>query len=260
MQLMLSLAKELSCCGLAGDVINCEFVVNNTGNVQLNLTQLSGDANCSLLSSKPLQPGTSALCSLAKSTNQSNFEVGSISWAVSTLVKPFGTNTSLFYAHASGGIPLNRRPVLTVRLVRVATSDSKLSTADLVVKADSVVVMLVNVSNTGNVHMYNVSVSIPGLTNPLNCSSNLRLMPVDSSLMCTGSFTFDQDALEVGSRNFQAMGTGIAAAGDSVTANSSIITVPVGAAPCLQVIANASSCTKPSRMRKYTAHYCNECY
>jgi hypothetical protein len=113
-----------------------------------------------------------------------------------------------------------------------------------------VVQLTVSASNTGNVHLRNITLNVPYL-GELTCSSPLGsdLLVLGDSLTCSGSFAFSQDALEAGSRNFSAAGSASNLGGAGAASN--VVEVVVAASPQLQLDVDALSCSRPARMREY---------
>lgn len=236
-------------CATAGKLLTCTAKVTNTGNVRLSNVAFGGDTNCSMSAGGLLSPASSTTCTFSKVSQQSDFEAGSINWTVSASAAPLGTNTSLVPGSAQGSIQLDIQPVLSVSLLRIENNGSTAVTAEQVVQAGSVVTLAVTATNDGNVHLHNISLAVPGLTKQLSCNNSLALLPVRGKLECTGSFLFDQDALEAGNRAFTA--TGISnAASKLVNTTSPAVTVEVRAFPRLWLDVDAYNCTKPNRMRK----------
>jgi hypothetical protein len=118
--------------------------------------------------------------------------------------------------------------------------------------AGATVQLTVTATNGGNTHLRAVTVDVPGLGD-LVCGSaaNIVTLPTDvlvgTSLACSGSFAFSQDALEAGSRNFTAAGAGANLGGPAA---SNTVEVVVAASPSLQLDVDALNCTKPARMRE----------
>jgi hypothetical protein len=106
------------------------------------------------------------------------------------------------------------------------------------------------VANLGNVAVRQLNITIAGIKlfcEGQNMTSAVPHLAVGQHVACGGSFTFSQDALEAGSRNFTAGG---AAANLGGPAASNTVEVVVAASPGLQLDVDALNCTKPSRMRE----------
>lgn len=105
----------------------------------------------------------------------------------------------------------------------------------------------VTANNTGNVYLHNVTITMPDLTN-FTCSNDTSVLLVGSQVMCTGNFTFTQDVLEGGSRNF------IASANASdphfVSVESDPFPVNVTHTPDIYLDIIEANCTKPNKIRE----------
>lgn len=238
-------SPDIASCG-AGEFLYCTAVLYNKGNVRLEDVTFNGDANCSLDATQLLLPDASISCSFSKLSTQDDFEAGSISWTVMAVASALGTNKAVVGAKASGSTKLVINPKMALDVVRIAGNDSN---AGLITQAGTVVQLLVQGTNKGNVNLKNVTLSVPGLTSPLNCSSGLEVLPPKQHVECTGSFLFTQNTLEAGSRNLTANG---AAANLAAGVSSSPVLVQVAAAPQLSLDVQGTNCTKPERLREYT--------
>lgn len=221
--------------------LTCNVFVTNTGNVRLTSIIVNG-GDCS----KQLTPGNSVICSFSRPSTQDDFEGGSMSWTATATATPLGTDSTVISNSTMGTVDLDIVPALEVQSQRIVGSGNRELCSDLVAQAGTVVELLLTANNTGNVHLDSVTVQAPGLDTMLNCSSSLEYVPAGSAVECTGQFTFSQDALEAGSRNFTA--TAAAANLESVEANPVLVTVT--AAPQLQLDVDAMNCSKPAGMRK----------
>lgn len=228
----------------AGEPLSCIAVLYNSGNVRLTGIAFGGDAVCNLDVAQKLLPMTSANCNFSKISTQDDFENGSISWSVTATAMSIGTNQTMVDAGASGSVKLLVNPMMAISMTRVISNDSD---AGLIRQAGTEVQLLVTASNTGNVHLKNVTLTVPGLTHQLNCSSSLEVLHAKQQAVCYGSFLFDQDALEAGSKSFTASGN---AANLAAGVDSNVVLLLVAAAPQLYLDVQGTNCTKPARLRK----------
>jgi hypothetical protein len=227
----------------AGEMLSCTATLLNTGNVRLSSIALTapGGGSCSP-DTLVLLPNMSSSCTVSQAAIQDNFENGGMSFAVTATATPSGTTSGQVTAEDSTALPLPVRRQLVLSLTRTDTISV------VVDRAGAVVQMTVTASNNGNIHLRNITLSMPDLGD-LTCSSPLGsdLLVGGASLECSGSFAFSQDALEAGSRNFTAGG---AAANLGGPAASDTVEVVVAASPGLQLDVDALNCTKPARMRE----------
>jgi hypothetical protein len=230
----------------AGEPMVCSMSVSNTGNVRLNGIQTSGDASC--MFEPVLQPYTASniTCNISKAATQNDFESGNMALSVSAAATPSGTSPAQITAPASVTVPLPVRKQLLLTLSRTDGSA-------VVDRAGSLVQLTVTATNGGNIQMRAIALDVPGLA-ALTCSnaSDVVTLPtellVGSSITCSGSFVFSQDALEAGSRNFSAAGSASNLGGAGAASN--VVEVVVAASPQLQLDVDALNCTRPPRMRE----------
>jgi hypothetical protein len=236
-------------------MLSCTATVRNTGNVRLSSITLTAPGGGSCTPDTPiLLPNMTASCTVSQAATQENFENGGMNFAVIATATPSGTTASQVTAEDSAAVTLPVRRQLVLSLARTDTSS-------VVDRAGAVVHMTVTASNTGNIHLRNITLSMTDVGD-LTCSSPLGsdLLVDGTSLECSGSFAFSQDALEAGSRTFSAGGAGANLGGPAA---SNTVEVVVAASPGLQLDVDALNCTKPSRMREYchfaSAPFCSFC-
>jgi hypothetical protein len=107
------------------------------------------------------------------------------------------------------------------------------------------------VANLGNAAVRQLNITIPGVEvfcEGQNMSSAVTQLAVNQHVACGGSFIYDQDVLEAGSRNFTAGGSAANLGGPGPASNT--VEVVVAASPSLQLDVDALNCTKPARMRE----------
>jgi hypothetical protein len=226
--------------------MECSVSVSNTGNVRLNGLQASGDASC--IFEPVLQPYTAsnATCTITKAATQDDFEAGNMVLSVSATATPSGTSPAQITIPDSIIVPLPIKKQLQLSLARTNGST-------VVDRAGTAVQLSVTATNAGNVHLRGIALDVPGF-DALTCSNSTDdvTLPADllvgSSLVCSGAFSFDQDALEAGSRNFSAAGSASNLGGAGAASN--VVEVVVAASPQLQVDVDALNCTRPPRMRE----------
>lgn len=227
-------------------MLTCTAKLVNNGNVRLENITFSGHANCT--EPEVVLPQHHVPCSFSMISTQDEFENGIISWSVAVTATPLGTNSTQLTATSLGNTTLQQTPQLVLDLVRIAGIGNTTASTAVVSEANTSVVLLVTANNTGNIHLHNVVLEVPGLTSPLSCASTgLTKLEVDQHIQCSGSFMFDQDAFEGGSRTFIASGN---ATNTSNTTFSQAVAVNVAASPQLQVDVDGLDCTVPLRMRK----------
>eukprot|EP00883_Tetradesmus_obliquus_P004983 jgi/Sobl393_1/1538/SZX64938.1 len=241
----------------AGTAVTYSFKVYNSGNVKLRSLQLlapalAGNSNDSSIScsyadssswtaASDLAAGASLSCSGSFSFNQDAIEAGDLS----PLVTATADNLAAAVIEPLPAIAVPNTPSLRQLLLTLTRTDS----SALVDKPDAVVHLSVEASNGGNVHLRNVTVDVPNL-GALTCSNGAGsvTLPADllvgSSLVCSGSFAFDQDALEAGSRSFSAAGAASSLGGAGAFSNM----LEVAASPQLQLDVDALNCSRPARM------------
>jgi hypothetical protein len=108
------------------------------------------------------------------------------------------------------------------------------------------------VANTGNVALRQLNITLDGVTllcEGQNMSSVVPHLSVSQHVACGGSFSFSQDTLEAGSRNFSAAGS--ASNLDAAGAASNVVEVVVAASPQLQLDVDALNCSRPAQMREF---------
>jgi hypothetical protein len=233
----------------ADTLLSCIATVLNTGNVRLGSISITatGGSSCTP-DNQPLLPNATTSCTITKAATQDSFEAGGMNLAFSASATPSGTNpsqvTSLDAVEVT--LPVRRSMVLTL-----ARSDTGSAILD---KAGTAVQLTITASNTGNVHLHHITLTVTDL-GELACNNHLGsdLLVGGDSLVCSGSFSFDQDALEAGSRNFSAAGSGSNLGGAGAASN--VVEVVVAASPQLQVDVDALNCTRPARMRELLCCY-----
>jgi hypothetical protein len=218
--------------------------VTNTGNVRLNSITIS-NGTCNPPTGL-LDLNQTVSCTVEMGSSQDHFEAGNMTLAVTASALSNSVSPSPVTAPVSATVTL---PVTRQLVLSMARSD----TTTVVDKVDTVVQMTVTASNGGNAHLRDVTLSVPGLENLTCTTANGPVaLPADllvgaGAIVCSGSFTFSQDALEAGSRAFTAGGAGANLGGPAA---SNTVEVAVAASPGLQLDVDALNCTKPSRMRE----------
>lgn len=230
----------------AGAPLSCIATVLNAGNVRLGSISLTATGGSSCIpDNQPLLPNATTSCTITKAAIQDNFEAGGMTLAFSASASHSGSITSQVTASDSVAVTL---PVRRDMVISLARSDNSSVIVD---KAGTVVELTVTASNTGNVHLQNVTLNVADL-GELACSSPLGSdLLVGDSLAYSGAFAFDQDALEAGSRNFSAAGAASNLGGAGVSSNT--LEVAVAASPQLQLDVDALNCSRPARMREFAA-------
>jgi hypothetical protein len=224
-------------------MLSCTATLRNTGNVRLSSITLVAPGGGSCTPDTPiLLPNMTSSCTVSQAATQDNFENGGMTLAVTARATPSGTTPGQVTGEDSAAVTLPVRRQLVLTLARTSSV--------VIDRAGAVVQMTVTASNTGNIHLHNITLSMPDLGG-LTCSSPLGsdLLVAGVSRECSGSFAFSQDALEAGSRNFTAGGSAANLGGPGPASNT--VEVVVAASPSLQLDVDALNCTKPARMREY---------
>jgi hypothetical protein len=213
--------------------------ITNTGNVRLNSVTIS-EGSCNPPSGL-VDLNQTVTCTVEMASTQDHFEAGNMTLVVTVSAVSNSVNPSIVTVPHSATVAL---PVTRQLVLSMARSDN----FTVVDKADTVVQMTVTASNGGNTHLHNVNLDVPDLEN-LACTNadGLVTLPADllvgaGTIVCSGAFTFDQDALEGGSRNFSAGGSAADLGGPSAASNS--VEVVVAASPGLQLDVDALNCTR----------------
>jgi hypothetical protein len=230
----------------ADEVLACTAVVRNTGNVRLSGLSITGDGSCTP-DNQPLLPDATTSCIVTKASSQDDFEAGGMTLAVSASATGSGTNATLASASTTATVELQVRRELELTLARTDNTT-------VVDKADAVAHLSLTAANRGNTHLRNVTLDMPGLAD-VACfigdtavTLPANLLVGAGTIVCSGAFTFDQDALEGGSRNFSAAGSAANLGGPGAASNS--VEVVVAASPGLQLDVDALNCTRAPRMRE----------
>ncbi|KAF6258162.1 hypothetical protein COO60DRAFT_1639414, partial [Scenedesmus sp. NREL 46B-D3] len=203
--------------GVSGTALSYAFSLTNTGNVKLRGLQLlvpALDGNSS---------ESTIICSYATDSGR---------WAPGSDLVP-GSSLSCsgsfsFDQDAIEAGDLSPAVVATVANLATGPVTEPLPTISLPLMC------LVMVTNTGNVGLNSTSISLADL------------LVGTGTVVCNGTFTFSQDALEAGSRNFSATGSAANLGGAGVASHA--VEVVVAASPQLQVDVDALNCTRPTRM------------
>jgi hypothetical protein len=228
-----------------GEPLVCPVTATNTGNVRLSGVSIN-QGTCTVPAAL-VDINQTITCTVDITSTQDDFEAGNMTLAATVFAMSNSANPTPVTAADSATLvlPITRQLLLT----RVRTDNTT-----VVDKVGTVVHMTVTASNGGNTHLKAVNIDMPGLqllsctnaTGPVHLPTDLLVGA--GTIQCSGTFSFDQDALEAGSRNFSAAGSG-SNLGDAGAA-SNVVEVVVAASPQLQVDVDALNCTRPPRMRE----------
>jgi uncharacterized repeat protein (TIGR01451 family) len=166
----------------------CNVTARNTGNVRLDGIALGADAaNCS---TALLFPNEELRCIITKAVTQDHFEAAAVTMSFPPTATPRGTtNTTNFPSPTTHTVPLAQRPSLLINTT---------ASADLVTWPNDVVLYEAKLSNTGNVHLKNVTLttSVPG---GVDCGVTLPTdILVNTALTCTRNIFYTTPMIRSG--------------------------------------------------------------
>ncbi len=223
--------------------VNYDFVVTNTGNVDLagitvddTQTAPAGPLTSGPTCPQPtLAPGDSETCTGTYISTQADIDHGAINdTAAAAGSPPTGPAVT---ADALASVPVTQTPALSVAK-SVASPTTPLTTPGQTVTYDFAV------TNTGNVTLTDLTVddtqTAPAgtLTSGPTCAP-ATLAPGDSET-CTGTYVSTQADIDHGAINDTATASGDPPIGPAVTSPSSTASVPVTQTPALTVAKSAS--------------------
>ncbi|WP_316803142.1 gliding motility-associated C-terminal domain-containing protein [Pedobacter nototheniae] len=190
---------------LAGQILNYNLTVKNTGNVTLNNLVVT-DANAIVAGSpvSQLAPGASVVITASHILSQSDVDAGTYSNRAEVTASPaIGTNIS----DKSGTDETNDDPTITtivsngsMALTKVANNTGS--------KAGDVVNYTIVVKNTGNVTLANVVVSDAGADTGSILPANVSSLAPNASATVTAKHTLTQAEIDNGSYSNQASVSG----------------------------------------------------
>jgi len=148
-----------------GDVINYHIYVTNTGNVTLSLVTVA-DNNASIVSGNPITdlfPGATAIVTAQHSVTQEDIDTGVISNSATASTSFNGENFGDISDDTDPESPSGIDDPTITHLVQnpqyVITKDDGLPYNDQNIAVGDEINYLINVTNTGNVTLHNISIS-----------------------------------------------------------------------------------------------------
>lgn len=179
----------------AGNILNCNLTLANTGNMRLTNITAGGHAiTCALRHPTLLSPGASFVCTLSRFIIQDDFELGNVDLAFPIGASALGQVSALIDPQPSVvyNVKLPQRPAL-----ELVTSLS----ASFVTWPGDLVVYSVELINRGNVHLKAVDLrpvtnsSTNGMNTsfPMDCGAAGTLplqILVEDSFTCTHTIEF----------------------------------------------------------------------
>ena len=216
----------------AGDVLQFEFEVTNTGNVTITdpvriadakITAQGGIISCA---AGPLAPGASLLCAGAYTVTQADVDAGAMT---NTASASDGTTVS---DPASRTVLADQKPALTTNKTAVAVPAASFVTG-------AVVTYSYKVTNTGNVTIVDAvritdnRIAASAISCPALPPGGLRPAAV---LTCRGTYTVTADDVDLGSV------TNLASATDGTTTSPVVSeTIPDVGTPALSIVKTAAA-------------------
>ncbi len=215
-----------------GDVINYDYLVQNSGNVTVtNAVTITDDkttVSCAALPQGGLVPTATLVCAATYSVTQADIDAGAVLNTAHASTTFGSGNTVVDSLDDTATVSAVQSPALNV--VKTATSVNFINVGD-VVDYDYVV------TNTGNTTIVNPISITDNRINTVNCPAlPFGGLAPGASLTCTASYNLLVEDLDFGSL------TNIATATDgSTTSPSASVTVPSGATPSLTLSKSSPS-------------------
>lgn len=202
-----------------GDVITYLLVATNTGTVALNNVVIS-DNNatiqlCSITPSVTLNPGASLTCAATHTVTQADVDAGQVVNRASVSSTQSSANSNEII------VPINPNPALSV---------VKSVTGDLPTAAGDIVTFVVEVTNTGNRTLSNVTVSDTNAVLDSCSPGNPADLTPGSKITCTYKHTVTDNDMKA----CQVVNTATASSGN-VSATSNQVLVPIDCTPILAI-------------------------
>ncbi|GGF30705.1 DUF7507 domain-containing protein [Echinicola rosea] len=213
-----------------GEVINYTLTVTNTGNVSLTNGSLTDPLTGVNLNGGELAPGETKDFKASYTVTQEDLNRGTI------------TNTAIVMGNAPSGERVSDEDTLVLNGVQDAAIDlTKASDIDTFDQVGDVIRYVLTASNTGNVTLYEVTITDPltGLEEPIG-----SLEPNERKSLVT-RYTITQEDLDGGQVVNEALVIGLAPSDESVT-DSATVTVTGVQSPAIDL-------TKTSAVNNYDA-------
>ena len=218
-----------------GDVITYKIVVANTGETYILGVNIS-DANatigaCTMVLPTPLAQGESFSCAATHTVTDADMEAGKVdNTAVAT-----SANAPLTRYSNLVTVPLTAAPAITVSKALNGATPSKVG---------DVITYSITVANTGNITLNNVTVTDANATLGACSVVTPATLAVGASFTCAATHVVTNADFAAGKVDNVAAATGTSAAGNvggtsgssTLLANSNLVTVPLVAAPSLNVV------------------------
>ncbi|WP_316831662.1 gliding motility-associated C-terminal domain-containing protein [Pedobacter aquatilis] len=197
----------------AGQTINYNLTVKNTGNITLNNLVIT-DANA-VVSGSPvdqLAPGASATITASHILSQSDVDAGSYSNTASVTASPaIGPNIS----DKSGTDETNDEPTVSVITPGGAMSLTKVANNGAS-QAGEVINYTIVVKNIGNLTLSNITVNDPGADPGSILPASLAVLAPNASASFSAKHTLSQAEIDKGSYSNQAAVTALDTKGNTV--------------------------------------------
>ena len=216
----------------AGDTIDYDFVVTNTGNVTLDPVSVDdpkvGTVACPVT---VLAPAESTTCSATYVLTQADVDAGEVvNNATATGTDPTGTEVT---AEDTTTTPIAPAPVITL--------DKQAGVPTGTAAGDTIAYSFV-VTNTGNVTLDPIGVSDPKVG---TVACPVTVLAPGESTTCTATYTLTQDDVDAGHVANTATASGVPPTGDAVTATDATDT-PLAAVPAITLDKQAGTPTGAS--------------
>ena len=220
-----------------GQTISYSIVVTNTGNVTLTgVTVTDPNATLGTCTIDPLPaslaPGATLTCPATHVVTLADLDAGAF------------TNTAIGVsdqtAPVTGSDTVTFTPAPAISLTKTGTLDMTVVLPADEANIGDIINYTLTATNIGNVTLSNVSISDP-LLGSLTCTPSLptSLEPTES-LVCTGSYTLDQDDLDQGDVQNTATVTGTPPTGNPITDDGGT-TVTIEQTPILGIAKDMAS-------------------
>lgn len=224
----------------AGQVIDYNFVVTNTGNVPMNDVTVvegafsgTGDLPETVCPATTLAAGAQFVCTTSYTLTQADVDNGELTNTATAEGTPAGGTTPVSSSPSTVTIPSVADPSLTV----VKSSD-----VETIVAAGQPITYSFVVTNTGNVTLDGIVVddtafSGAGELSAIDCPTD-ALVPGQITT-CTAEYTVEQTDVDSGELTNTAVATGTTPDGGTVPSEPSTEVVPVDQSPALSVVKTA---------------------
>ena len=245
----LSVAKTASRPSVtaAGQTVTYTFLVTNTGdatlkNVKINETGFTGSGKLSATTCQSgaasLAPNATVTCTATYTATVADIDGGDFTnTATATGTSPLGT--AITSGPSSATVQTPDAPALTI-----AKSASPSDAAHFV-PGQKITYSFV-VTNTGNVTVKNVGVretafSGAGSLSSVSCPPAAASLAAGARVICTATYTIRQADVDAGTLTNEALATGTAPNGSTVTSPRDKVAIPADPAPAITVTKQADA-------------------